>query len=248
MKLRLPLLFALISSISSPAWAQESFQDGYDDYGAFQTDPVDLDTEYQEIFGRFFQINFHLGTSILTGGLGNAHSAGLMFGGRFIFFFDKMLAAELSASYSSQSGLYDETNTDVVGVEIDQTMKLIPLTLGIRYVFDQDTLPRGFAAMNPYIVGVGEIVFRSEDVKTAKTTGLQTDIKSEYVDGATINSLGWGATLGGGFEFDVYRKRLFLGLDLRYHIMFWSDASKFIGEADRKGNYISVLGSVSYNY
>lgn len=247
MNKRLLALCTTLSLAGLPAHAQMN-QEGFDDYGAFQSDPVDLDQEYQETFGRFFQINTHLGSSVVTGGLGKAYSAGFMFGLRFIFFFDKALAAELSASFVRHSFLYNEENTGRAGVEIDGSVNMIPLSLGVRYAFDPESLSRGFAAMNPYLVGGGELVFRSEKVKTADTFGLQNDITQKFNDGAVVNSRAMGIFVGGGFEFDVYRKKLFLGLDIRYHLLYWNDGASFVGNTSRRGNGITILGSASYNY
>lgn len=223
--------------------------DTYEDYGAFSTDPVELDQETAELFGRFFQTNFFLGTGIHTGELGQAYAPGLLAGIRFIFFFDRMWAAELGAGFGQNSGLYDERNTNTSNIEIQTKMNLIPLTLGFRYGFNQDALTRGFATMNPYLSATGEILFRNEAIiGTPIVDGLAPALQAEYGAGAIKTNSGFGLTFGGGMEFDVYRKRVFLGLDLRYHAVFWSNAQEFFGELGRTGHYITVLGTVAYNY
>ncbi len=243
-KLSLAIFLGLSTSVAQAQFAQE----GFDDYGAFQSDPVDLDQEYQDTFGRFFQINLNLGSSVVTGGLGRAYSSGFQFGLRFIFYFDRAIAAELGGGYIRHSFLYNEENTGQVAVEIDGNVSLIPFSLGVRYAFDPESLSRGFAAMNPYLVGGGELIFRSEKVKRASTFGLDSSVREKYKDSAVINSRALGVFAGGGIEFDVYRKKLYLGLDLRYHLLYWSDASNFVGTTSRRGNQISILGSASYNY
>lgn len=248
-KIHLRLAFGLfVISLLAPIRASMA-QDGYDDYGSFQSDPVDLDNEVSDYFGRFFQSNFHLGTAILTGGLGQAFSAGVLLGMRFVFYFDKIWAVELSGSWAHLSGGYNSQNTSTSGVSIQESLNLVPLSLGLRYGFDQDTLPRGFSAMNPYLVAAGEFVFRSESVQgTPVTSGLNSTLQNTYTPGAVVTGTGVGVNFGGGAEFDVYKKKIFLGLDLRYHLMFWSDGNTFVGQLDRQGDYFSILGSASYNY
>lgn len=243
------LCLSLLAGTTLTAQAQSTGQNGYDDYGSFATDPVDLDNEYTEVFGRFFQLNLHLGTGIMTGGLGSAYSAGVLFGSRFIFYFDKRFGAELSISYAKHPGLYNQDNTTKAGVDIQQTATLVPFGLALRYTFDQDALPRGFSSMNPFLVGGAELMFRSESVDGVPTTsGLSSGLQSKYVTGAVLNSTAMGVNFGGGVEFDVYRKKVYLGVDIRYHLLFWSDADTLIGTLDRRGNYISVLGTASYSY
>lgn len=245
------LLIAGALLLSPCLWAQNNSQNGYDDYGSFATDPVDLDNEYTEVFGRFFQMSLHLGTGIYTSSLGSTYSAGALFGGRFIFYFDKRFAAELSASYARHSGLYNQDNTgSTAPLDIELTSSVIPLAIGLRYAFDQDSLPRGFSSMNPFLVAGAEMIFRSEAVEGTPTTdGLTPALRNKYVTGAILNSTALGVNFGGGVEFDVYRKKLYLGVDLRYHMMFWSDADTIIGvNLDRRGNYMTILGTASYSY
>ncbi|MBS1985086.1 MAG: outer membrane beta-barrel protein [Bdellovibrionales bacterium] len=235
---------------AAPARAQQGFgTTGYDDYGSFSTDPVDLDNEVSDMFGRFFQNSFHLGTNIFTDGLGEAYSAGVLLQLKFIFYFDKIWAGELGAGWAQHSGVYNATNTRAKNVNVEQKMTYIPVSLGIRYGFDQEVLPRGLAVMNPYLSGNAEYVFRSEEVVGTPTTGgLSTALQTKITTGAVNSSTGVGINFGGGMEFDVYRRKLFLGLDLRYHMLFWSDADVLFGTLNRKGNALSILGTLTYNY
>ncbi|MEO5668291.1 MAG: hypothetical protein ABIR96_09550 [Bdellovibrionota bacterium] len=253
-------LFALALSTvaihSSSAKAQ-----AYDDYSDFASDPALLDNEASDIFGRFFQNTLLVGTNVYTGGLGAANSAGFMIGMRFIFYFDKVWGVEIGAAYARNATLYDERNTHDSGVNILMNTHQIPFNLGMRYGFDQDSLPRGFATMNPYLAAAGELMYRSERViGTPTTTGLTGDALTKFRDNDIINTNAIGFNVGGGIEFDVYKNRMLLGFDLRYHVIFWPDAQMKIGTpaADasgttpaaltRGGGYLTVLGSLTYNY
>lgn len=247
--------YLLAASAVAPlgAQAQQFFGSGYEDYGTFSTDPVELDNEVSELFGRFFQNSFRVGTNILTGGLGQAYAAGILLDFKFIFFFDKIWAGEIGAGWAQHSGIYNSTNTKVSNISIRQKMALVPIQIGIRYGFDQELLPRGFAVMNPYLSANAEVIFRSEAVLgTPNTTGVASTngsaLAAKFVQGAINTSRGVGVNFGGGMEFDVYRKKLYMGLDLRYHLLFWSDADVLIGKLERRGNAVSILGALTYNY
>jgi hypothetical protein len=196
-------------------------------------------------------MNLSLGSSMLTGGLGQAYSPSFAFNAKFIFFFDKIWAAELGAGYAQYQGSYTELNTQTANIDIPIMMNTVPFYLGLRYGFDQERLARGLATMNPYLAVNGEIVFRNESVPTTPspiTDGLGDPLSITYGPGAVVKATGFGANFGGGIEFDVYRKKLFLGIDFRYHLIFWSNGNEFFGQLDRRGNYLSFMGGATYNY
>jgi len=221
----------------------------YDDYGSFATDPVELDSEAEQLFGRFFQNSFLLGTGILSGDLGAAYAAGVNAGMRFVFYFDKIWGAELGIGFGRHNGIYSKDNTGKTNIDLQLAQTLVPLSLGLRYGFDRDVLPRGFAAMNPYLAVAGEVFFRSERVVGTPTVqDLATSIRDKYSTDAVINDQAFGVAIGGGFEFDVYRRKLFMGLDFRYHLPFWADATRSFGNLSRDGQYLSILGMATYSY
>jgi len=256
LSISLALAAAQLTLFNIPRVAYSQFnQEGYDDFGNFATDPVDLDNETSAMFGRFFQTNFHLGTGIHTGEIGKAYAAGFLVGLKFIFYFDRVFAAELGAGYGQNIGFYNnlitnpDQNQNILDIEISTRMNLIPLYLGLRYAFNQDTLTRGFSMMNPYISANGEIIFRNEVVQgNSVVAGLDPSLQADFSAGGISAASALGVNFGGGFEFDVYRKKIFMGIDLRYHILMWSNSNQFFGALGRGGNYLSVLGTVSYSY
>lgn len=240
-------LFTIGNVYSQPK--NQDYNPDFDDYEAFESDPIELDQEVSDYFGRFFQSSLLMGTGLFTSGLGRANSAGFLFGARFTYYFDRVWAVELSGSWARHNTFYNSDNTDTTGVDVSMKTTLIPVQLGIRYAFDVKKLPRSFALMNPYLAFNGELIFRSESVQgTPTVSGLNTDQQLKYAAGSVNSSTAFGTAFGGGIEFDVYRNRLFLGLDLRYHLIFWTDSSDIIGSIDRRGHYVSILGSLTYNY
>ena len=234
--------------LSGTCFAQQTSFGGYDDYGTFSADPMELDTEASNLFGRFFQTNFYLGTQILTGELGTAYSAGLLAGLKFIFYFDRIWAAELGVGFGQSSGYYNTLNTGQ-NIDLRLVMTMLPVHFGIRYGFDQGRLTRGMATLNPFVSVNGALMYRTEKVAGNPTIdGLDSTLQALYGPGGIVGNTGFAINFGGGVEFNVYQKRLFLGVDLRYHIIFWSNANEFFGDLGRQGNMISLLGTASYNY
>lgn len=222
--------------------------DYYDDYSSFSQDFEELDDESRAIFGKFFQTALYAGTGIFTGELGQANTAGLNVGIRFIYYFDPMWAAEIGGFWAQHTTYYNSKNT---GSAVDLLMKtrLMPVEGGLRFAFDTQSMPRGLAQANPYLAVGGVLMFRQESVSGNVTnTGLDATAASKYSNGAIVGSTNFGVQFGAGAEFDVYKSRGFIGLDLRYNMMFWSDSSSFIGQLGRQGSYFTVMGSGSYAY
>jgi len=250
----------VLALTSTALIAPKTHAQAYDDYSDFAADPVLLDNEASELFGRFFQNSILIGTGVFTGDLGAANSAGFQLGMRFVFYFDKVWGIELGTGYGRHSTLYDFRNTHTEQVEVAMTTHLIPFHLGMRYGFDPETLPRGFATMNPYLAAGAEIIYRSERVIGEPTTeGMTADAQTKFGDFDRINSNALAVNFGGGIEFDVYKNRMLLGFDMRYHVVFWPDAQMKLADPPsttsdtqtaltRSGGYITVMGSLTYNY
>ena len=163
--------------------------------------------------------------------------------------FDRIWAAELGGGFGRLQGSYNEKNTQTTNVDLSMTMNLVPVYFGIRYGFDQDRLARGLSTMNPYIAINGEFIFRNEVVIGSPVVdGLSTSQQVDYGKDGIKATSAFGVSLGGGVEFDVYKRKVFLGLDLRYHMTFWTNANEFFGQLNRGGNMVTILGTASYNY
>jgi hypothetical protein len=236
---------------ANPLFAQDSSSGTlYDDYTAFESDPVQLDEEVSRYFGRFFQSDFLLGAGLFTGDLAKSNASGFNVGARFIFYFDKLWGGELGVGYYSHKSFYNQTNTGLPGLNINLDTVLIPLNLGLRYSFDRDNMPRGFSMMNPYIAAAGELVYRSEGVKFDSKTDALTDPdqKAKFAPGSVVNTTAFGVNFGGGFAFDIYKNKILLGIDVRYHILYWPDAEILVGKLSRTGGYFTAMGQLSYSY
>lgn len=228
-------------------------QDGtdyYDDYSSFANDYEELDKESRALFGKFFQTAFYVGTGLYTGDLGKANTAGVNVGVKFIYFFDRIWGAEIGGFFNMHRSLYDVTNTGSANTELELSTRLIPVIGSLRFTFDTENMPRGLAQMNPYLSVGAALVFRQESVVgTPNVAGWgNATISDTYQPNAIVGSTNFGVHFGGGAEFDVYKNRVFAGLDLRYYMMFWKDADLLFNNLGKLGSYISILGSISYAY
>jgi Outer membrane protein beta-barrel domain len=192
--------------------------------------------EDKEFFhlGRYLMLGFDTGLGVFTGGLGKITTPGFMVGGKLVYFFDKSIAFEAALHYARQ------TKTLTLGTQdniIDTT--LIPITAAFRYYFDTKNAPKAIAVANPYLVGGAGIYIRNEAI-----------VAGQSVPPASTNS--FGAMFGAGSEFNIYLKHLYLGIDIRYHLVFFPDADATyngqVAPGTNAGNYLTTLITLTYNF
>jgi len=199
--------------------------------------------EDKEFFhlGRFFMLGVDIGLGIYTGNLGKISSPGFLTGAKLIYFFDKSIAFEGAIHYARQTKNLPLTNGKTN--TIDTT--LIPITAAFRYYFDVKSAPRAIAVANPYLVAGGGVYMRSENNLTPENA------PSADPSAATNN---FGALIGGGAEFNIYRKHIYLGVDLRYHFVFFQDEdySNFgdsaIEPGTNGGDYFTSVITLTFSF
>lgn len=189
---------------------------------------ADDEKDDKEFFhlGRFFMLGIDVGANIFTGGLGASTSPGILFGGRVLYFLDKLLALEGRVHLSSHLDQPSGSDLDVA---------VLSYGGGLRYYFDITSAPRAIAIANPYLaLGAGAYQRSFNVVSGAAPPNLQ--------------SMSFGANLGGGVEFLVYRKHVYIGLDLRYHLIFFPDEGSAMGSILRDGDIFSSALTMTYNF
>jgi Outer membrane protein beta-barrel domain len=202
---------------------------------------ADDEKDDKEFFhlGRFIMLGIDAGIAIFTGGLGASTDPGFYIGGRLLYFFDKSLAMELAVHYSSHNDIV----VPLAGAATTFSESVIPLTIGLRYYFDTQEAPRAIAAANPYLaLGAGDYL-RSETV--VGTSSLQVTN-----NGSTSSNFGGYA--GAGIEFPIYKRHIYLGIDGRFHLVFWQGASDTANGAlapgSRSGDYFTTNGTITYSF
>jgi len=237
-----PILLALLLN-TAPAFSESQngdYQGITDPFG----DPANVEfaedeKEDKEFFhlGRFLMVGVDLGMGVFTGGLGSSNSPGFAVGGRFIYFFDRALGLEAAVHTSSHVDAIRST-----GVSADIDTSLMPVTAGVRYYFDTKSAPRALALANPYVVAGAGLYIRNQTVTASTGTVSATN-------GATNN---FGGFVGAGVEFLIYRRHIYLGADLRYHLVFFDDEDATFGNSlelgARSGDYFNAVISLTYNF
>ena len=243
-KLPIFILISLLTlSLSAPLHAESQ---GSDYKGV--TDPFGDPTTYEFAdeekedkdwfhLGRFMMLGVDAGLGIFTGGLGRTNSPGFYMGGHLIYFFDRSIAMEIAGHYVTDT----DTLTFTSGGSLSIATSLIPITLAMRYYFDIRNAPKAIALANPYLLLGAGLYIRNQTVIQASSVSAQ--------GGSTTS---FGALGGAGAEFDIYHKRIYMGVDLRYNFIFFSDAndtlSGRVAQGDRSGGYFTSVLSMTYNF
>jgi len=203
---------------------------------------ADDERDDKEFFhlGRFLMVGVDLGVGLYTGGLGRSNEPGFYVGGRLVYFFDRQLALEIGIHYSNH---LDSVRPDSSRfVDIDST--LIPINVGMRYYFDTRDAPKAIALANPYL-GFGAGVY----MRNQSVIGIQGLNLESPPDSSTSSFGGYAAA---GAEFLIYRKKVYLGADLRYHMIFFPDEGDTFGGAlrpgDRGGDFFGATLTLTYSF
>jgi outer membrane protein W len=202
---------------------------------------ADDEKEDKEFFhlGRYFQVGFDLGAAIFTGGLGATTAPGFYAGARMIYFFDRSLAMEIAVHFSDHLDSIHPTST--TGADIDT--QIIPVTLGLRYYFDTKDAPKAIALANPYLVGGIGAFFRIQTVLDNSLTGVSL---------TNTQNANFGAFAGGGLEFPIYKRHIYMGIDARYNYVIWNDQNQtyngLLVPGARSGGYVTTAVTITYNF
>jgi hypothetical protein len=119
---------------------------------------------------------------------------------------------------------------------------MISSGVGFRYYFDTKNAPRAIAIANPYLVGGAGLYYRDQRKFNSSTN----------FPASSSTVMAFGIQGGAGFEFAIYRKHIFLGLDFRYHFVFFPDENETYQNkltlGDRSGDLFTPTLSLTYNF
>jgi outer membrane protein W len=128
------------------------------------------------------------------------------------------------------------------GGRFDLDTNMIPINVGFRYYFDVRNAPKAISVANPYVIGGGGYYMRTQNV-VFQSAGLG-------VQNGTTNS--FGAFGGAGVEFQIYKRHVYLGIDMRFHFVFFPDGDQtynnIVPAGSRSGNYFTPSLSLTYSF
>ena len=67
-------------------------------------------------------------------------------------------------------------------------------------------------------------------------------------EGEEYKQTPFGLFFSAGTEFDIYKNKIYAGISLNYHMVFFKDAKEEIGAYTKNGNYFNLLCSLMINY
>jgi outer membrane protein W len=252
--LRLGLALLLVGALFSPrlvrAESQGSEYKGITDpFGDPQNyEFAEDEKEDKEWFhlGRFLMLSVQLGYGIFTGGLGSTVNPNFYGGANLVYFFDRSIALDFGGHYANHlDNVISKSGTSRLSIDTN----MIPITLGLRYYIDVRSAPKAIAVANPYIAAGGGLYLRTQNVVPGSNVGFSVSGPNGSASGTTNN---FGAYAGGGVEFLVYSRHIYLGADLRYNFVFFVDADDDFGgtlpAGSRSGNYFTPTVTFTYNF
>lgn len=228
------ILFVLFSLVSvflpfgafaeSQGTDYKGISDPFGDPTAYEfSEDEKLDKEFFHL-GRFLMLGIDFGLGSFTGGLGETNEAAFYSGGHLIYFFDKSLAFEGRGGYVKHQKSTGATAQDTI---------LIPLNFGFRFYPDIKNAPRPIAVANPYLALGGGLY-----IQKTSTSTLADDVSSNNM----------GGYFGGGLQFQIYRRHIYLGADLRYHLVYFKNEGTGNNPDANSGNYFTSVFSLTYNF
>lgn len=222
---RFLLIFALIlSSTTVPlsAWGQfteddVTADDTYDPFADYSEFEASADEEADIHFfrnGRFFNFAFMLGGRMFTQTLGELNKPAPVYGMYMTYFFDIRTALQVSFVHGEHSfNLAPGTTADGNYDGFTGNTALTTISADMKYYFNTANITRGFADLNPYIIGGFSINYR-----TISIAGEDVLVKSSPT----------GIQLGAGLEVPIARNKMYLGFQATYHLVNFPDENEQI--------------------
>lgn len=229
------VFFTSLSLSTNPSYTTAAEEEDFSatpftDYGDFNADEEEAQDALFFQHGRFFGIGLGTGTSGVTGNRGLLWEGGFpMLDFKLYYWFDLQYALEIG--FFSASHFYDANNDHV-------DVNLINVGLNVKYYIDTKNLSAAISFANPYLsLGAG-ILYKTEN---SKRTGV-SDPDSAF-----------NMNIGGGFEFPVKHRRVYLTLDgkLRYANFKDSFSDAFVRErgiSDLQGYFYTFIGSIVFTW
>lgn len=202
----------------------------FTEYGEFNEDAdEEADIKFFQ-HGRFFGVGLGLGYEGVTGNRGLLWQGGFpMFDLKVHYWFDFNVALQLG--FFTVSHFYESKAKGHVDVN------MIHLGLDVKYYFETKNLSSAISFANPYILlGIGGF------------TKSEVNATDQTVD--SDNS--FGLSLGGGFEFAITPRKIYLTFEPKYHIVNFKDKFTTIfrgeGKQNLDGGFYTLTMSVNFTW
>ena len=215
------LQFSVLTTFSTTSLAQSEMEDVYDPFADFSEFDESADQEADINFfknGRLFNIGLLVGQRGYTENLARIYDPGLGVGFFITYFFDLRFA--LQFSYLSSQGSYKVRSPSY---QASGTAELTSFNINFKYYFNTQNVTRGLAQLNPYV-----IFGFSQNQRILSEAG-NLNIGKDNAQGFDI---------GAGMEIPLLRNKMFLGLQLIYHVInFKDEATEIAIQSENTGKF-----------
>lgn len=232
---------SLPSALAQEDSASPAEDDAYDPFADFSEFEPSADEEADIHFfknGRFFNMALLGGMRAWTQSYGQIMPPAPALGFYIAYFFDIRSALQVSYVNSTHNFNIPATNgfAGLAG-----TANLSTISLHYKYYFNTANITRGFADLNPYLIGGVTFNYR-----TITLNNQDVLIKSNPM----------GADIGAGLEIPFSRNKMYFGVQALYHYATFADENKPItnpGDGTTanivpRGDYIDVLLAIGVNF
>jgi hypothetical protein len=231
------LLICLIVFTSLSTFAQNgendiTGDDAYDPFADYSEFEASADEEADIHFfknGRFFNMALLFGPRIFTQELGAYNDMALGYGIYFAYFFDIRTALQISYMRSDHDFMVPSGVTPAGPYNgFSGNTALTTISVNMKYYFNTENITRGFASLNPYLIGG----FSMHD-RSITLAGQSSVAKSSPT----------GLDIGAGLEIPIARNKMYLGIQAVYHYVKFSDENMELysgasGTPDPTGIYL----------
>ncbi|MBY0386493.1 porin family protein [bacterium] len=239
------LIFMMFITLSSLALAQSgdgdiTGDDAYDPFADYSEFEASADEEADIHFfknGRFFNMALLLGPRMFTQQLGESNDVSLGYGLYFAYFFDIRTALQISYVNSDHNFKIPATGSSLA---INGNTSLTTISAHMKYYFNTQNITRGFADLNPYVIGGFGATYRSITV-----AGQSAVAKSSPT----------GIEFGAGLEVPIARNKMYLGGQIMYHYVKFSDENVMVTDQNQNptgvvltGDYMTGLFVLGINF
>lgn len=220
-----------------------SADDTYDPFADFSEFEPSADEEADIHYfknGRFFNFAFLLGARGFTQSLGELNSPAPIYGLYLTYFFDIRTAIQISFLHGEHKFKLepgDGPDGPYAGFLANTSLSVI--SAEFKYYFNTANITRGFADLNPYLIGGF-----SMNQRTVSVTNEDVLIKSSPT----------GVQAGFGLEVPIARNKMYVGAQLMYHYVTFPDESEAIYSFDNPtvvfpdGDYVQALFVLGINF
>jgi hypothetical protein len=204
------------------------YQNPFSDYVPFE-DEYDIDEDERFMyFGRFFAVGLGSGMHVFSGNIGKLYNTALpVLDFRLLYFFDFRLAGQVGMNSANHAFTAEPSGY----VEVN----LFRLNLDLKYYLDTKSYGAALTTMNPYLIAGYSQVYRTQVFQTANS--VQKDNNSALSGGL-------------GFEFALKPRKSSIGVEGRYHQIFFKDRYDQLylpsGLPDTTGAMYSLTTSVLF--